>query len=390
MRQHRCHFYLCLLLCIGGTLHDACAANLSQTNTLVQHKGPMFAGRPTADLIVQNFMRKFSVPGLSLAISKQDHLVYAAAFGWADSQLTQPLTLNHRMRLASCSKPLTALAVLRLVEEGRLDLDAPVFGPSGLLGTNFGVPRFESKPAKVTVRHLLQHTSGGWGNKEKDPMFDLHDLALDEIIRRTVAERELTKTPGTTYAYSNFGFAVLGKVIEKITGTSYEAAVRDLVLRPCDAPEVRISASRGSRPLPDEPFYFGAGGEKPERLRPEIMQAHGGWIGNPVELLRVLDRVDGNPLVPDILRPESLRLLSREGVPGSGYSLGWSVNSLHNRWHIGSMPGSFAMFCCTAGGFNWVMIMNTRSTNSSFTKEADELVWRILDAVRDWPERSAQ
>ncbi len=378
--------WLFALLFIYATPRVAGAAG---TNG-VEHLGPEFPERPTADAIVQQFMRKYEVPGLSLAISRNDQMVYAGAFGWADEKRSQPLTLTNRLRMASCSKPITALAVLRLVEQGRINLDAPVFGKDGLLGTGYGVPTFERKPAVITVRHLLQHAAGGWGNKSADPIFDYHDLGLDDIIRRTVAERELKSAPGTAYAYSNFGFALLGKIIEKVTGATYEAAVRDLVLRPCEAAGMRISAMRGARPEPDEPHYFGAPGERPYRLRPEIMQAHGGWIATPMELLQVLDRVDGNAAVPDILQAESLQLLMREGVPRSNYSLGWSVNRARNKWHLGSMPGTFAMICCASNGFNWALLMNTRPTQSKFSTDADQLVWKILESVRDWPRKAAE
>ncbi len=377
---------LMALLCPQGEARAAQPATQTPGTLPVGHRGRDFAGRATADALVRQMMVRYGVPGLSLAISHNDRLVYAAAFGWADAARTQPLTMDHRLRLASCSKPITALALLRLVEQGRLDLDAPVFGPGGVLGTNYGVPRFRGAPARVTVRHLLQHAAGGWGNKSSDPMFVFHDLTLDEVIRRTLAERELNEEPGAKYNYSNFGFAMLGRVIERVTGAGYEAAVRDLVLRPCGAPGMRISSTRGARPGPDETHYFGQAGERPERLRPDLMAAHGGWAANPLELLAILDRVDACPATPELLAPDTMRLLQREGVPRSNYSLGWSVNRAGNRWHLGSMPGSASMVCITARGFNWALLLNTRSRDKTFTDAVDQLVWNLLDAVRDWPQ----
>jgi CubicO group peptidase (beta-lactamase class C family) len=328
---------------------------------------------------VREFIIDHRVPGLSLAVSRNDRLVYSAAAGWADAARTKPLTLSHRLRIASCSKPLTAITLLRLREAKLLgDLDAPVFGAEGLLAGTYGVPQFEGKPANITVRQLLQHTSGGWGNKSQDPMFVYHDLELDAILSQTVKSRPLEHAPGTHYEYSNFGYAVLGRVIEKLTGTNYEAAVRQWVLKPCGAETMRMAAARGAPLETTESYYFGAGREKPYSVRPEIMQAHGGWASTPLELLRVVDRVDGHGEAEDILSPETLRTMTREGLAGAGYGLGWAVNQANNWWHMGSLPGTGTMIARTEAGYNWALLTNTRSPEKDFMRDLDGLVWRIL------------
>ncbi len=350
-----------------------------------RHAGPAFEGRGRADRLVVDFMGKYSIPGASIAISKGDRVVYSAAFGWADEARSVPMRTDHRLRTASCSKPLTSIALMRMAEQGRVDLDVSVFGREGLLKGRYGLPHFEGKPTDVTVRQLLRHASGGWGNSGSDPIFAFHDQPLDQIVKRTLAERPLTNSPGTHYSYSNFGYAVLGLIMEAITGTNYEAAVREWVLVPCGAPGMRISAARGSKPGPDEVHYFSQGGNA-YGVRPEIMQAHGGWIATPAEFLRVLDRVDGHGVVDEILPPGRISEMTTEGVAGSGYALGWAVNRHRNWWHMGSLPGTSAVVVRTELGYNWAVFMNSRSPAAGFDSALDGLVWEILKAIPSWPE----
>src|SRR5262249_28241571 len=155
--------------------------------------------------------------------------------------------------------PLTSLALMMLSERGRISLDTVVFGATGVLGVAYGEPAFGGAKATITVRQLMQHLAGGWGIERDDPVFDFYDLAQRALIARTLRERPLESRPGTAQAYSNFGYLVLGRVIERVTGQRYEDAVRALVLRPSGASEIRIGAPRGSPRAPDEAVYDGSG-----------------------------------------------------------------------------------------------------------------------------------
>ncbi|MDC6684635.1 beta-lactamase family protein, partial [Leclercia adecarboxylata] len=134
-----------------------------------------------------------------------------------------PLEARHRFRIASISKPLTAAAVLTLVEAGKLRPSDHVFGLRGGLGP--GVTPTRALPhtpriRAVTVGQLLSHPTGGWPNDGKDPMFQQPALSADQLIAWTLQQPlyALPEDPGQMWRYSNFGYCVLGRVIEGVSG----------------------------------------------------------------------------------------------------------------------------------------------------------------------------
>src|SRR5690606_28648116 len=118
----------------------------------------------TVDNAVKAFMDKYNVPGLSLAVTKNEKLVYVKAYGKADKEAGTNLTPQHKFRIASVSKPVTAVAVMKLIEEGKLSLNDKVFGDGALLGTTYGTKAYSTNLKNITVKHLLTHTAGAWGN----------------------------------------------------------------------------------------------------------------------------------------------------------------------------------------------------------------------------------
>jgi len=373
------------VLALTSIVVFAFASRAQSQASPTSHAGPDFPERGKADSIVRALVDRFGLPGISVALTRDDRLVYAAAIGWADRGKHIPMATTTRMRLASVSKPLTSLALMTLAERKRISLDTVVFGPTGVLGVEYGEPMFAGAKASITVRQLMQHLEGGWGNQRNDPVFAFYDMTQRALIARTLRERPLESRPGSVQAYSNFGYLVLGRVIERVTGQRYEDAVRALVLQPSGAPEIRIGAPRGAPRAPDEAVYDGSGREDPYMLRPDLMDAHGGWVANPLELLRVMDRYDGGGGVPDLLPPERLREMTTGDSRFSGYALGWAVNRSGNWFHQGSMPGTASMIARTSRGFNWVIITNTRPASADFSSALDQLMWKVLDAVRAWP-----
>jgi CubicO group peptidase (beta-lactamase class C family) len=351
----------------------------------IAHVGPDFAERGKADSIVRDLVERFRLPGVGVALARNDRLVYAAAMGWADRDKRVPMATTTRMRLASVSKTLTSLALMTLAERGRVSLDTVVFGPTGVLGTEYGEPVFGGEKATITVRQLMQHLEGGWSNERNDPIFDFCDLTQRALIVKTLRDRPLESRPGTAQAYSNFGYLVLGRVIERVTGQRYEDAVRALVLQPSGASEMRIGAPRGARLAPDEAIYDAGGRGDPYWPSLDLMDATGGWVANPLELLRVVDRFDGRGDVPDLLPLERLHEMTTGDARFPDYALGWEVYRLDNWWHPGSLPGTASMVARTSVGFNWVIITNGSSASSGFTTAFEVLMWKVLEAVSAWP-----
>jgi CubicO group peptidase (beta-lactamase class C family) len=161
------------------------------------------------------FMKEYDVPGVSVAAARNGRLAYAQGFGVADTKTGEKVTSAHLFRIASVSKPITSATIFSLVEQGRLALTDRVFGTGGILA-DFDV-RSRNFVEDITIEHLLTHASGGWQNGPDDPMAN-QGMNLRELIAWTLANRPLAVRPGATFNYSNFGYCLLGRVIEKISG----------------------------------------------------------------------------------------------------------------------------------------------------------------------------
>src|SRR5699024_9457992 len=123
------------------------------------------------DSAMNQLLRDWRIAGASVAIVKEGQLIYAKGFGYADKDEEEKVTPNHLFRIASVSKLITAVAVMRLHEEGKVDLDAKVFGEDGILNDSLYLDIRDKKMRDITVQHLLQH-EGGWSSRVPDLMFE--------------------------------------------------------------------------------------------------------------------------------------------------------------------------------------------------------------------------
>ena len=206
----------------------------------------------TIDRHITNYKNQHGIPGLSVAITKDERLVFAKGYGDADRGANETVRPSHRFRIASISKPITAVATMELVESDELRLADTVFGSNGILRPKYGTPAYGSgisspNPNSITVHHLLEHSSG-WRNNGNDPMFDHPNKNQDELIRHVVGNRALQYEPGIDDEYLNFGYCVLGRVIEEVTGRPYEEYVEDAVLSACGIDRMGIAGT----PSPSE------------------------------------------------------------------------------------------------------------------------------------------
>ncbi|NBM17485.1 serine hydrolase [Streptomyces sp. GC420] len=348
--------------------------------------------------LVDVFMKKFDVPGLSLAIAHQGGLVYAQGFGLADKDTGEKVTPSSLFRIASVSKPITAVAIMRLMGEGRLQLSDAVFGAAGILGTTHGRQPYGAGVESVTIQNLLEHTAGpGWSNERPDPMYEHPELNQEDLISWVLNERPLNNADGVgaEYKYSNFGYCLLGRVIETITGQRYDAYVRQNILAACGVTGMHLAGNTRADRRAGEVTYYDQNGGDPYGIPVTRMDAHGGWLGNAVDLMRFAVRVDGFGSEPDILNSASIRVMTTPSTAknANGYAKGWHVNSATGTWiHLGMLEGTTAVLARTRHGMCWAALMNTRKSDSgdrgSLDKNTDvgidKLMWDIHDQVDVW------
>lgn len=336
------------------------------------------------DALVKKFMQDYKVPGVSLAIAKDDRLVLAKTYGYADKESNELMAPRHRLRIASCSKPVTATAIMKLVEQGKLKLSDKVFGSGGVLGTTYGTQPYKKWITDITVQQLLEHLGGGWTNDGNDPMFKNVTMNHSQLITWTLDNQALKTQPGTSYAYSNFGYCVLGRIIEKKTGQSYDSWVKNNVLNNCGVTTMEIGGNTLAQRKANEVKYYDSGDDPyASYMNVKRMDSHGGWIATPIDLVRFLVRVDKFSPKADILKEPTLTTMYTAPAVSTGYAKGWSVNKWDNYWHGGSLPGEQSIMVRTNSGYCWALIVNTRSNNIGGAM--DKLMWDINGAIKKWP-----
>jgi N-acyl-D-amino-acid deacylase len=237
-------------------------------------------------------------------------------------------------------------------------------------------------------------------------------------IIRYMLRQPLDFDPGQKYAYSNFGYCLLGRILEQATGKGYEQATRELVLEPCGAASLRLGRTLPAERSPGEVAYYD---QPPEELARsvfadvegevpwpdggfylEAMDAHGGWIGSAPDLLRFATAIEGRR-GEALLKPESLQLLAARPAPPVSqtgptfYGLGWMIRQVEkdsdwrrsNWWHTGSLPGTAALLVRTGEDMAWAALFNTRAPGAGsgkFAAELDALMWEAARGVKQWPE----
>jgi N-acyl-D-amino-acid deacylase len=370
---------------------------------------------------VRDLMKKYGIPGGAVAVVRDGKLFYARGFGYADVENKTPLQPDALFRIASVSKPITSAAVMKLVEDGKLTLDdrvAPLIADLTPAPGATVDPRWE----QITIRHLLNHT-GGWDRNKPNGGFDPIDRpaiaaaavnapapASAETLVRYMKGMPLDFNPGEKHAYSNFGYIILGRVIERLSGMPYADYVRARVLLPVGAKRTQQGKSRMSGALADEVKYYmpGAGLNWPmvqsvfpgEGIVPlnyggyhlEAGDASGAWVSSTVDLLRFVNGVDGRASPPDILSAGIVEEMTGSGatVCADGscyYAAGWLVRPVQNGatwWHGGDLPGTKSILVRSYYNISWVALFNTGAPNT-FVGELDAALWQALNSITSFP-----
>jgi CubicO group peptidase (beta-lactamase class C family) len=326
--------------------------------------------------IAKAFMDKFQVPALSIAFGTDGEQLFSAAYGTADKEASERATPAHRFRIASVAKPITAVAIFRLIEQGKLKLDEPVFDTRRFFDADLPSER-QAQLEKITVHHLLDHTCGGWGNNRNDPMFMHPDLGHRDLIERTLRDQPLEHAPGTHHSYSNFGYCLLGRIIEKITGKTYADYIREAVFKPSGITGMELAGNTREERAKGEVIYYE--GEHPYRMNVRRMDSHGGWIASAEDLLKFLIHAGKTG---GLLKPDSIATMTTAPGCHSGYACGWAVNSARHRWHNGSLPGTSSIAVRTSDGMSWAALTNVRRDGIDLA--LDQMMWQMTKAVPSW------
>jgi uncharacterized protein (TIGR03437 family) len=346
------------------------------------------------DQAMETLLTAYQIPGAALAVSYKGALIYARGFGYANSSNKTPVQPDSLFRTASVSKIFTAATILKLIEQGTLEVDQPAFA---LLSDLQPAPGRTVNPelASITIRELLNHTSGlidNAGTIGPDPMQETVAIAnamkapapanCDTIIRYELSQ-PLQNQPGSTYAYSNLGYCVLDAIIRRVTGLDYEQAVRKYVLSPLNIGRIKQADSLLSDLLNGEVTYYdypGAplGEDIFDPSGPSVpapyggiysnflaKEATGGWATTTIDLLRFINGLDGLRGGP-LFQPSTIQLMETEDPAFNGvanyYGIGMEIDKVSggfNWWKNGGYPGTAAEVFRYANGIAWAVIFNS-------------------------------
>ncbi|MDX9946814.1 MAG: serine hydrolase domain-containing protein [Bacteroidales bacterium] len=359
--------------------------------------------------VINSFMKKWSIQGASVAIARDGKLLYARGFGYADTAAgieTQPYS---KFRIASVSKLVTAVAIMKLREEGKLSLDDRVFGPEGILNDScYSAPK-DKRAYNITIAHLMSH-EGGWSQRYGDQMFMPHQVASQmkcelPVDTRTIVRFALSKrlhfAPGTGRSYSNLGYSILGLVIEKASGLPYEEYCRTAIFEPLGIYDIVPAKNLPDQKAPFEvtyyepagmpmrPSVYGTGELVPVRYGGndvETLGAAGYWLATAPDLMRLVLAVDGFDYNDDILSDGSISLMTDVNYKFSPF--GWKTTYENGTWiRTGSFAGTAAMIKRQPDGLSWIVLLNTSAWNGpGIHSYIDRMMSGVVSKIDEWPE----
>lgn len=367
------------------------------SDTLTNAASQIAALKPM-DGEIERFMMRNGIKGLSLAISDHDSLLYAKGYGWADQEAGEAMTPNTMMRIASASKLITAIAIMKLVDEGKIKLTDKVLGPDGILNDSiFTNALGDVRMKNITVDQLLMHR-GGFTNRGGDPMFSVLDIVqrnkLDhapnsEEMAQIVLRRKLGYEPGKGRRYSNFSYLLLSMIIEKVTNKNYYDFVTEEILTPAQAVNFRHGTNYYDDRHDGEARYYGPDTVKVEeyngsgRMVDRVyggndiygLKGAGGWIASAPDLLRVVNSADGVPGVSNVITDRSIATMTTYDKK-ENYSRGWAQIDDDGSWiRTGTLASSHAYIHRFPDGQCWVILTNSGNwRGASFSRELKTLV----------------
>ncbi|HVS38045.1 MAG TPA: serine hydrolase domain-containing protein [Gemmataceae bacterium] len=334
-------------------------------------------GLEPLDQTMLKIMDRHGLPGGAFAVAKDGKLLLAKGYGWANVAAGVPIDpASTLFGLASLSKTFTAVAVLKLVEQGKLGLDDAVFDVIKDLKPPKGA-RVDDRLAGVTVRQCLNH-SGGWDRDATgDPVSWEPQICRAYRVRPPLTSRQflsftltqpLNFNPGTAQIYSNVGYVVLGEVIAKASGQPYDRFIIDNMLKPMGITRAGLHAFDGKY-IAAEALRYLAGSwiDLPALLMP-MVSAAGGWSATVVDMARFLTNLDGSRGEPILsaksrelmIAPPTDPLKPREN--GTWFGLGWdsvmTKDKTFGYYKDGSYQGMRTYMKRLPTGVNWVLLYN--------------------------------
>ena len=319
---------------------------------------------------------------MSLALAKNGQLLYAKGYGYADKAKKLGVTTESLFRVGDISCTITSMAVMQLIKAGKLSMTAKIFGDSGILKNDYGTPPYSKGITDITVYDLLQHTAGGWAGND-DPVFlpVLRSASVDKakLLGITLDHVPLKAAPGSQFAYSKFGYFVLGMVIEKVSGQPYADFVTQNVLKSAGIDAMCITGDTESDKKKNEVICYKEDTNIPfsyDELDDDFFFSRSaactGWLASAKDLVKLI--------TTDNLDSSTKKLMFTPSKLNPHYACGWSLSDDSKNWYcISQIVGSTSEFVRAQNGYSWALLINTyRPVASNYISDLDNLIWKAL------------
>lgn len=316
------------------------------------------------DQWAEAFKEKQYIPGLQLAIMKDDSLVYSDAFGYSDKINEVRATANTQFRIASISKTLTSAGLIKLVSQDKVDLDKSV---------RHYVPSFPQKKHPITVRQLMGHLGGirdYYGKSWEEELFiqDHYNNSTEAIS--IFSDDALVAEPGTQFVYSSFGYMLLGAVIESASNLSYLEYMSTAIWNPLNM-DFTYGDIADSTMTHKSRFYFFPGEEEATPYDLSYSYPSGGLVSTAEDLVNFGFALLENKLFSDSVREQVFETQYTSNGQPTGYGLGWYIGEDLNGnkvwYHAGELPSSGSMLMIYPDRKLVIALL----TNSPIISEAD-------------------
>lgn len=284
---------------------------------------------------IAKYIEANKIPGLSIAIYK-DNYSWNDGFGYSDIGNSVKANSNTVYNIASITKPMTATAILKLALDGKINLDDKI---------QKYVPYYPEKEWPISIRQLLGHIGGISGYKDGfAELVNLRDkhLSMKESIE-IFNKWDLVAEPGTKYVYSNYGYQLLGAVIEAASGMSYGEYINNIIWKPLKMDRAYI----------DDPYYVipnKARGYILKRnvlnygkfLDPSLLLSAGGVASTAVDLVKFAKGLDSGAVLPIEIQSQMYNSMTTKNGEETLYGMGWQTNFYFGYWqvwHTGLLDG---------------------------------------------------
>lgn len=359
---------------------------------------------------LNSYIEQNNFPGASFAWAKDGKIIHTITAGYADVEAKRAPFPETLFRIASTTKPITAVTIFKLLEDSNVDfnkaLDRKVFGSQGYLPEYKNI--LDKRVYQITLRDLLQHTAGWNSGLGYDPQYDLYNIAVkmkvkapagpEDVIRYMLRYKKLDVAPGKEYHYSNLGYNVLARIIEKMSGEKYEKYVQKKILFPLGITDMVIAGNTLADRKENEARYYDdprhedvlsivdnktKGPMAYNAYNFATMDGHGGFLGTATDLVKFLNGVTPESGDVQLLKPATVEFMTKPvaNIGNPGASLSFVVqDGGKTLLHAGALEtGTLAYMIRRSDGNVWAVLFNRLPVKDG--SEIQPLAQKFIDGL---------